>query len=648
MNPSNRNMLIDEDEIRAALKPWRPDAQDFRARVRNRIEAASNKVQSASRRSTDNANHSRHSEWLRIAASFVPINLLGRNADTTIMPISFAAISLGKKLVVVLAFPFLCIFMVGLTLYGMLRIRAAQNGQPSGGFDIAQAKQVTLQWWKRYGWIASIVFVGTLAAPIAGWTTPLMISLVCSGFAAVSFVRALARERLVERSLIGGMCAAGLGLLGQASQSLSMVSGTSHQVLDPNLVTGVLFGGSLIISAFVRPLAWTKAGDMQALLKHTRDCLVIAIVVNVVALAGLAYVLASYIPLILSAIEVVLFVAALTSLRARIMSYLPRVAIRSIYLILLVAVCTQSYWRGVTALDIKKQVQLPELGQYRIWDQWADSAKWLSETGIGFDQQMVMQRVTEDLDRGTPPPAWILTAAVRSGVMSKTELLSYTNVQADCAQLADPQFSGQLLADLQSVYFRIVACNASGELTLAERDTLIHRLMVNWNDLDSNEYVSLGRMKNALLLTELFNVLDPKAHQEQRTADVHRWLVKHQITRPGLFQDGGGFRLYDQTYHCDRRATLSAISLMETYGVPAGLDLVQLRSYLRPNFVYDFQPYDYVPKTISRSKLNQIPDVPKLSALAYLQTESPLWLSILLVLLLFYATISSPVREEVQ
>jgi len=84
---------------------------------------------------------------------------------------------------------------------------------------------------------------------------------------------------------------------------------------------------------------------------------------------------------------------------------------------------------------------------------------------------------------------------------------------------------------------------------------------------------------------------------------------------------------------------------MQTYGVPIELNVAELRSYLRPNFVYDFQPYDYVPKTIAKEKLNQISGIQPLTVFDYLQSELPLGLSILLVLLLSYATISSPVRD---
>ncbi|MEI7460248.1 MAG: hypothetical protein WCK15_12630 [Pirellula sp.] len=73
---------------------------------------------------------------------------------------------------------------------------------------------------------------------------------------------------------------------------------------------------------------------------------------------------------------------------------------------------------------------------------------------------------------------------------------------------------------------------------------------------------------------------------------------------------------------------------MATHGMPSALDLPMLRSYLRPNFFYDITAYDYVPKMFAMDKTNHLSAARPLTALDYLGTDLPLWLSILLVLLL--------------
>lgn len=642
MNQLNNMDLIDENEIRAALKPLRPDVAAFSSGVHRRLEMAANRLNEAQLPWMIDNSKSEQSDWLRIAASFAPIHLLSRNVESNIAPISFAAVSLGKKLVIVLAFPFLCFFMVGLTAIGILKIRAAQKGQIPSDIDTEQARRATSQWWIRYGWIAAVIFITTLVAPFLGWTTPLMIALVCSGFAAVSFVRALAKENLVERSLIGGMCVAGLGLLGQLSQTFSS---HSAQVLDPNLVTGFLFAGAFMIASFVRPLAWDRPTDKYGLGKWTRVGLIAFLMINVCGLTYLAWALESYIVLI--GIAIVVTAIAFVFANRRFRPSITRLPIVGGLLIsgLIMAVSTQSYWRGVTASSIRTYVESFDGSQLGLWDDWTDAAKWLDETGERFDKQLVAQHFQQELDGNPQTHDWMLTAAVRSSLLSGAEMGSYSDIPADRKRLVDQQYIEQPIENLKGDYYRIAAIAVDQELSAADKDVLTHRLMVNWNQLASSDF-DYDRLKSALLVTELINRLDGNVQLKQRTSDVHRWLLSNQITEPSPFRSGGGFYITQQAPDSDRRATLAAISLMETYGVPPALDLMQLRSYLRPNFLYDITAFDYVPKMIAREKLNHLSDARPLTAMGYLGTDLPLWLSILLVLLLGYATLSSPVRPS--
>ncbi len=73
-------------------------------------------------------------------------------------------------------------------------------------------------WWRRYGWIAAIVFALTLAAPFIGWTTPLLLLFMTSAIGTASIVTTLGRAGLVDRNVIGGYCIAMLGILGSALQ----------------------------------------------------------------------------------------------------------------------------------------------------------------------------------------------------------------------------------------------------------------------------------------------------------------------------------------------------------------------------------------------------------------------------------------------
>ncbi len=640
MNRPTSDMLIDEREIRDALRSTRPDATAFAEGVRKRLDAAKTSdrlVRTADDRAT---SQSRQSEWFRVAASIAPVHLLGRHIETSVAPISFLAISLGKKLVVMLAFPFISFLMLGLTVMGILRIRAVQNGQRVTNFDVEQARRATELWWKRYGWIAVVVFLGALVAPFLGWTTPLLIALVCSGFAAVSFIRTLARENLVERRVIGGAVVPVLGILGQLA--LTFASGSS-QVLDPNLVVGVLFCGAFLIAAMIQPRTLETSTPQRASGKWTRTFLLVQLALGAIAIAWLAYKLNS--PFLWVGLAIDLGAIAYMYVVPRSPTSNPglRASGYAIIAFLALAICSQSLWRGVTASDVRRYVESFDGSQLGMWDDWADAAKWLQETGVEYDKATALAHFQQDLTRKPQLRSLMLTAAVRSNLIAASEILSDLEVQADRARLIDSQLVDQPILGLEMEYFCIAALAESRDLTDAERDLLVRRLMVNWKRLDSKDF-DWRRLNNALWLTELLGRLDQEIEMDRRTSDVHRWLVERQVTQPLVFRNGGGFYVTDQSIDSDQHATLAAINLMQTYGVPSEIDIPQLRSYLRPNFLYDLQPYTYVPKVISREDLNHLSTVPPITLLDYLRSELPLWLSIMLVLLLGYATVSSPVR----
>ncbi len=589
MNQPNENYLIDENEIRTALKQWRLDGAAFSAGVRSRIDAASNGVSNLRRSESGVSRHQRQSEWFRVAASFAPIQLLGRNLETTVAPVSFAAISVGKKLFVVLAFPFLCFLMIGLTVIGMMRIRAIQRDQERGSVDVEQVRHATRKWWRSYGWIAAIVFMFVLIAPFLGWTLPLMIAMVGSGFAAVSLIKTLAKEKMVDRAAIGGSCVAGLALLGQLSATLATVNST--QLLDPYLVTGVLFAGSFMIGSLIRPLAKTKPDAEHRLNKPW-------------------------------------FIAGVLSG------------------CLVMALCSKSYWGGANSADVRQYVESFDGNGIGLWDDWADYAGWLNEAGVGFDQDTVLTRFQQDMDAHPTMRTWMLTAAARSGLIADSELLSYPDVQTERNRLTDAQRIDQPILNLKTEYFRIFALASSNDLAQTDRDVLANRLMVDWDQLASND-LDYRRLESALLISELIEKLDSETVRDRRTADVHRWLVECQVTQPRVFSNGGGFCSTMNIDDSDRQATVAAISLMEAYGIPSELDIAMLRSYLRPNVLRDLQSYNYVPRIVAKEKLERVPGLPSVTLADAMRSELPLWLAIMLVLLLAYATLSSPNRLPV-
>lgn len=599
MNQPQNNMLMDENEIRLALKADRPDRVFLSDGVRARVQTAKRNQLHDSESDGEKTGRWQN-EWLRVAASFAPIHLLGRTWETGCAPVSFLALSLGKKLVVTLAFPVLCFLMIGLTVVGMFRIHAIQKGQRQADFDMLKSQHAITMWWKRYGFIAAFIFALTLAAPFLGWTMPLMIALVSSGIAAVSLVRTLAQEGLVDRTMVGGTCVAALGLLGQLSFSLSQ---GASQLLDPLLVTGVLFGGAFSIAAFLPVHPSTVSAELNP--------------------AG--------------------------SATGRLFRFLKR-QFRPIGCLLIaflaIGICSQSLWRPVTALDVKRHVENFDSRQLGMWRDWADAAKWLNETGIGYDKVIAREHFNEDLVRQPKLGFSMWTAAVRSDLISPLEMRLHPEVQDRRSQLTAAERREQSIPSFDMVHYRVATIAKSPDLSERERQVLVDRLMATWEQLDSGE-IRYKVLQRALWLSEIMDILAPDYRRDRRMADVRQWLVEQQVTQASAFRETGGFSVTDRTNSSDRHATLSAICLMDRYGVPAEIDVRQLRSYLRPSCLYDRQAYTYVPKVISRDRLSKLGDVAPLTGMDYLQGELPLWLSISLVLLLGYATLSSPSRTSI-
>lgn len=190
-------------------------------------------------------------------------------------------------------------------------------------------------------------------------------------------------------------------------------------------------------------------------------------------------------------------------------------------------------------------------------------------------------------------------------------------------------------------YATLAALAVSDLLTPANRDALAHRLMINWSRLRS-EKSPYRVLEQALAISELLERLGSSLDRQRRTADVHRWLEEYQVTDPRPFAAGGGFTISPKLQYSDPLSTIAAISLMAEYGIPAAVDTDQLRSYLRPTFLYDFQTYRYIPKLVARERLNSLADLAPFGVADYLRSELPLWLAMLLVLLATFATFTSP------
>ena len=118
MSQHDMNDLIDEQELRDALRPLRPNRDVFAAEVTRRIEATKRVM-------LDNSQADQpfeESQWLRVAASVIPFSSFAKSTSDAVS-VSLGTSSLGYKLLGIAALPATTVLlMVGATVFGIVRI----------------------------------------------------------------------------------------------------------------------------------------------------------------------------------------------------------------------------------------------------------------------------------------------------------------------------------------------------------------------------------------------------------------------------------------------------------------------------------------------------------------------------------------------
>jgi hypothetical protein len=151
-----------------------------------------------------------------------------------------------------------------------------------------------------------------------------------------------------------------------------------------------------------------------------------------------------------------------------------------------------------------------------------------------------------------------------------------------------------------------------------------------------------GGLHEALIATKLLQALGRPCNQPAIQKRVQQKLVEmqrvgfHYGTRPG------GFAAYPKLGHGDPLATSSAIELMEHYGVPSELNLMALRSFLRPsmdsNWIIDASAI----RVTTKMRLESLPAIPPLTWWDYIRHESQIAMAILFAMLCLFATLGCP------
>lgn len=576
MSPNNTNDLIDEQELRDALRPLQPDRGAFEAAVRQRLEAAARSSSANQRR----FQATEQSPWLQTAAAVIPFSMLGNSAGGG-ASMSLSKLSFGYKLIGYAALPATTLLlMVGATIFGLVRIGKAQRSPQTVGDQTQQQAVAIARWWKQFGVLIGCALVLFLTLIVAGYALPVFLIFLSSGVAMVSLVTSLGRAGLIDRRAIGGNLIMGLALLAQVTQIYTLTNAGVH-LLDQSLVQALLLGAAVVLAIL---LSFT-----------IRNRLLVGLAV--VHAIGFGFVFVGFF--------------------------------------------ARSLWAPVTTETLKNYVESFDAAPFHSasWQRWEVPAAWLQDSGISLD--LSKPRRLLELEIAGEQNPFILGVGCATNLIEPDDFPRLRDLEATKTRLVDERQRDQPIPSLEQDAYAIRALVKLGQLTPFDQDTLESRLLATLRNTGAEYYQP---RVDALMSTKLLEVLGRPCDDTATADSMQRVLIASQRTGQRSGVRSGGFAAYRNLEFSDDLATAAVVELMEVYGVPDELDIMALRSYLRPSMDDHRQLLQSPVRVATRERLERITGVPPLTWWDYVRYEQTLWMASLVVLLCFYATLGSPIR----
>ena len=582
MNLNPDRDLVSESELRAALRPNKIDADSFEAGVRQRIQAA--EAQRANDPLADAP------PLLRVAAAVMPVPVItGGKVTASAAPL--AHVPGLSKLLGYVAMPAVSLFvMVGAFVFGAARIRNIQRNNLPDSMDQLAMEEAARLWWHQNKRFARVFFAATIVLPILGATALLLLLYSISLGMMLYMLSGLAKLGLGNRRMIAGSCVAGLGLLGVASLTSTIGQHDIHFV-DQMLLPAIFLGGVLILIPFLGPYGTIRGpfSDEQQ----------------------------------------------------------PR-WLRALLLVLMIAWLTHAIWWPITPTRIKARVESFDRAPYSSvsWQNWEIVASWAIESGLDPDLSAARRLLAAEISGEKNP--FVLGSAFRVGLVRVDQM----------GPLADPVggyednrhlhldyphhfMATQPILSLNQQDWVIRAKVLRNDLTAEERDVLAKQLHVNLEKMSADPY---RQLEEALRVTQLLEVIGRPIDRGRYRSQIHDFLRESHVAGFGFFREPGGFKKYPNSIAGDLQATAYAVELMQIYGVPDGIDVNWVRSFLRPRCLR-FGDDSYM-AAAALARLNSLPGVSPPTWLDYVYYERSLIMAALLVALCIYATLSSPLPRS--
>ncbi|PHR91474.1 MAG: hypothetical protein COA78_34025 [Blastopirellula sp.] len=524
-----------------------------------------------------------NSDWLQVAASVIPLPLFGNAGSSGL--VKLGQLTLGKKMVAVAALPAIgLLLMVTASIWAIIKIRRVQRGQLAGDIDVLKAGEVTAAWWRQNGYLLGGMSLLMLPLMFTGYTIPVFIIFLVSGIAMVSLITKLGKERLVDRKAIAKVLCPALIILCQLTHLSSMFI-HGNPFLDQMLIPAILLLGGIVMLVVCDPAS-----------KNVYDT----------GLVGKWF--------------------------------------GGILLVVLAGLFSSSVWNPVTTQDLKTYVESFDHARFSSasWREWQVPAEWLHDSKMQLDLSKPRALLKKELVLAEPNP-YILCPAIKADLIHPQDLDQIPdlavrkNLKFSEYQRGEPFYSVNV-----HIRFLIQALVMRGELSESERDYLGERLAATMEGLKTKTIVPI--LEEQLAITQLAQFIDRPLDLELYRDFVHQTLVSHQVLIYKFGHPRGGFTQYTKLNHSDHRATVDAIELMQIYGVPEGVQIDALRSYLRPKHLdlWSRMHARACVRVASLQRLESLPEVQPITWMDYFRYEQNLMMAILFTLVCVFATLGAP------
>jgi hypothetical protein len=575
--------LVPEDDLRAALRPFRVDPGTFESAVRAGVS------ESLSRADDRFASLP---PALRGAAAFLPLKVIAAGqipaAASKLVPAMGAYKLLGYA-----AFPAISLFvLLGATVFSIAKIRRIRDENSSAADDEKVLRESTKQWWYDNNWGVCLVLAASVAMAWFGATWLLFLCYIVSLGLLIFVLTNLAKIGLGNRLMVGRSCVIGLGFLGQLAGFPGIGDQDIH-VVDQALMVPLFFLGAFVVALMTvgsmigshrRAGAWGKQTPVIA------QVAVFAVIL---------------VPLSVWYMNPVLWPAT----PARIKAYV------------------ESFDRAPFSTA--------------SWQEWEIVASWAVLSKLDPDLSRPRRLLDAEI-AGEQNPA-ILGSAFRVGLVRTDQLSRLTDYEQQRRILFDRPsriMETRPFASLDMEDWVIRAAILRHDVTAEQRDYLAKRLHATLEAVSTGPYAVL---KTPLRATQLLELIERPVNPDRYRTQIHDLLRTFHSKKGGGFQVAGGFKDYNRENVPvgSLEATSDAVKLMEFYGIPAGLDPNWVRSYLRPLYIRR-SPQKFM-AAVTLDRLNQLPGVPQPTLPEILYYERSLFAALVLVGLCLYATLTSPV-----